>query len=40
MKAAAVIMDEGELVRLMKHLGLEEEYPKTKPAGIVGGEGP
>ena len=43
MKAIATITDDAELERLLKHVGLEADFPKTKPArappSTGGGEG-
>lgn len=32
MKVVAAISDDVELERLMRHLGIEADFPKTKPA--------
>ena len=32
MVPTAIIMNDGELVRLLEHLGLPTDFPKTKPA--------
>jgi hypothetical protein len=43
MKAIASITDDAELERLLTHVGLEADLPKTRPArappGMFGGEG-
>ena len=43
MKAIAQVTDDGELERLLKHVGHEADFPKTKPArappSMLGGEG-
>src|SRR5271154_3358002 len=32
MKAIATITDDGELERLLRHVGIEADFPKTRPA--------
>ena len=39
LRAVAAIQDDVELVRLMEHLGLEEDFPRTTPARSPPGMG-